>query len=478
MTHTTANHPTLGTADTVIAGVLSLVGVHAHALNALLTVASVEWNDDIETACVECVERPRLLLNPAFVQRWCHTPERLAALVLHELLHIALGHTRLFPRPTALHNVAFDAIINRTVLATLGGTRVDVHRYADLFTDFYSASHAPHFLLRPPPGWPHAPVWSASRGMPEPLRRIHRQLYDIHAGTIVGHASGAYMDVTYGDIIQALRESGECASSGVPLLGAHGVGQVERAALAGTRDVHAAEALSEVLSTIRGQLPGRGGALGLTAVANVERTPSLVHAIRALLRKAASRRSHTRGRMYWDQRPVRVVHRLHDRRATCRVRSARLLGAPAPMLFDGHVLQPRPEPVAMNVYLDVSGSMDGLLPHLRRALLSLRREIDPTLYLFSTVVVPAAGDSLESGQLPSTGGTEIGAVIDHAVQHLPAGTAAVVLTDGYFGIVSARSAAALRKAGIALHLGVMGGGPLHEKASWVASSVRLPSPRS
>jgi len=40
----------------------------------------------------------------------------------------------------------------------------------------------------------------------------------------------------------------------------------------------------------------------------------------------------------------------------------------------------------MNVYLDVSGSMNQLLPHLRRALRSLHREIDPTLYLFSTFV--------------------------------------------------------------------------------------------
>ena len=142
----------LGTADAQVARVLELVGAHAHALNALLTVSTVEWSDAIATACVECVDRPRLLLNPAFVAQWCHTPERLATLVLHELLHIALGHTRLFPRPTLAHNVAFDAIINRTLLAAIQGTQVrhsavrfgyDVERYTDLFTDFYSASKAP-----------------------------------------------------------------------------------------------------------------------------------------------------------------------------------------------------------------------------------------------------------------------------------------------------------------------------------------------
>jgi len=195
----------------------------------------------------------------------------------------------------AVHNVAFDAIINRTVLATLGATLVDVHRYANLFTDFYQASQAPHFLLRPPPGWPHAPILNASRGMPAPLRRIHRRLYDIHPGTIKGYASGAYMNVTYGDIIEALRESGECTGSGVALMGAHGQGQVEQTALSGTRDANAVEILSEVLRTIRGQLPGRGEALGLTTVRDLESTPTLVQAIRALLRRAASRGDHTRG---------------------------------------------------------------------------------------------------------------------------------------------------------------------------------------
>ena len=57
----------LGTADAQVARVLELVGVHAHAINALLTVSTVEWSDATATACVECVDRPRLLLNPAFV---------------------------------------------------------------------------------------------------------------------------------------------------------------------------------------------------------------------------------------------------------------------------------------------------------------------------------------------------------------------------------------------------------------------------
>jgi hypothetical protein len=42
---------------------------------------------------------PRLLINPQFVEAHAATPERLLMLVMHELHHVLLGHTRL---PTAL----------------------------------------------------------------------------------------------------------------------------------------------------------------------------------------------------------------------------------------------------------------------------------------------------------------------------------------------------------------------------------------
>ncbi len=160
----------LGPADAYVARILNLVGTHAHAIHAMLTVSRVEWSREVATACVECQERPRLLLNPEFVQRWCHTPERLAALILHELMHIALGHTRLYPQPTAIHNIAFDAIINRSVLDAIMAGGANVHAYAAMFTDFYAANASPAFLLRPPPGWPLTPDWQASHGQPEPLR--------------------------------------------------------------------------------------------------------------------------------------------------------------------------------------------------------------------------------------------------------------------------------------------------------------------
>ena len=486
----TAMGTAFGTADAQVARVLELVGVHAHAINALLTVSTVEWSDATATACVECVDRPRLLLNPAFVAQWCHTPERLATLVLHELLHIALGHTRLFPRPTLVHNIAFDAIINRTLLATVQGTRVrhssvqfgyDIERYTDLFTDFYSASKAPAFILRPPPGWPLAPDWDASQAMPPALREIHRDLYDLtrFADTpreTWEQALPRYTQVTYADIIAALLDGDECQAQGVSLLGAHGDTPADRQAIQGSRDRDAAELLTAALEPLCGQLPGHGEHFGLTRVNDTTRTPALEHALRTLLRKAIKPHGAGGTRSSWRERNVRVVHRMHDRRAACRVRAASLLGAPMPLLFNGHVYEREQEPQQVAIYVDVSGSMGQLLPHLRRALLTLRREIEPTLYWFSDEVVAASGNDLETGDMPSTGGTAICAVITHAMQQLPAGSAAIVLTDGYLEAVPKATSAALRHAQLSLHVGVVGGGPLHTGAPWLKSTTPLPSP--
>ena len=52
----------------------------------------------------------------------------------------------------------------------------------------------------------------------------------------------------------------------------------------------------------------------------------------------------------------------------------------------------------------------------------------------------------------------------------------LVLTDGYFCDPSPDAVRRLADAGHEIHLGVLGSGPLHDNASWVASATRLPDP--
>jgi predicted metal-dependent peptidase len=61
------------------------------------------------------IVQPKLLRNPEFVALHAQTPEKLLMLVMHELHHILLGHTTLFPRMTAEQNFVFDAVINGIV---------------------------------------------------------------------------------------------------------------------------------------------------------------------------------------------------------------------------------------------------------------------------------------------------------------------------------------------------------------------------
>ena len=67
---------------------------------------------EIPTAAVTCEGRPRLLVNPDFVAERCARDEHLFLLVMHELWHVILAHTRLYPRATRAENIAFDAVIN------------------------------------------------------------------------------------------------------------------------------------------------------------------------------------------------------------------------------------------------------------------------------------------------------------------------------------------------------------------------------
>jgi hypothetical protein len=173
-----------------------------------------------------------------------------------------------------------------------------------------------------------------------------------------------------------------------------------------------------------------------------------------------------------------------DRRAATRRAAARMLGVPEPLLFRSEVTRWRPERRSARVYLDVSGSMDGLLERLHAALVPLRRLLAPQVFVFSTTVVPVSRGDFVAGRLPSTGGTSVEPVLRHLCT-APGGAAgrgrapamrALVLTDGYFSEPSPRAVRALVAAGHEIHLGVLGSGALHDRSPWVAGSTRLPDP--
>ena len=475
----------MGSADEYVSRVLDIAGARALALEAFLRVSRVEWCAEVTTACIECADRPRLLLNAAFVEQRCFTPERLATLLLHELAHVSMGHTRMFPRPTVAHNVACDAIINREIAALAVEHDADQQALTALLVESYPANEAPWFLLRPPPMWPECPDWEASRGAPRELRAIHRRLYHPDKPQL-------RFAVQYSEIVDALQQAARaqraCAQdtdgAGFPadcsaLLGGHGDTPTEQRALTGGRDAVASDVLGAGLQPLGGRFAGRGGDEVTEQLRRGQKRASLERALHALLQRCIDGGAQ-RTRVRWEEQPARTAMPHHDRRGPARVALARAFGAPRPLFFADVVHLPRPEPLGATVYLDTSGSMNGVLPALHAALVPLRKRLRPRILLFSTIVAEATAQDFDAGRLRTTGGTDINPVLRHLLEDEPTRgrvepRVVVVLTDGYFGSPTTRLVRALRQRGIQLHLGVIGGGPMHEREPWVASATRLPS---
>jgi hypothetical protein len=474
----------LGSPERLVAGILDIVGARTLALDALLRLSAIEWSAQVTTACVECADRPRLLINPQFVERWCTTKERLAALLMHELAHVSMGHTRLFPRAGVLQNIACDAVINRELLATVDTVCGDAPRFAALFEDYYKPDHSPSFLLRPPPGWPQSPDWRASKGCPKPLREIHRRLYAVRDGHRQPAQNGSLSRYTvmYSEIVAALRSCGVTDDANcVSLLGGHGQTSLERAIISGGRDAAAAETMSAALSVLAGHLPGAGGDRSVHQLELAGRRAALERALTVLLRRAFTADTGGSNTFVPSERPIQTVNPHRDRRAPARLAIARAFAAPRPLLFAGTLIERRPAPSDALVYLDVSGSMSDVLPALQAALVPLRRALRPRLHLFSTEVVAVSAADFDRGRLTTTFGTSISPVLEHALAQARSRREherdypVLVLTDGCFGSPTSALVQAARADHLRIHLGVVGNGSLHAREPWVATATKLPS---
>ncbi|MFM7230878.1 MAG: hypothetical protein ACKO3S_02725, partial [bacterium] len=80
--------------------ILDCMPAASYSMHALLRLVDIVETESVPCAAVECLHAPRMLVNPRFVERHANTPEKLLMLVMHELHHIILGHTRQFARPT------------------------------------------------------------------------------------------------------------------------------------------------------------------------------------------------------------------------------------------------------------------------------------------------------------------------------------------------------------------------------------------
>jgi hypothetical protein len=392
----------------------------SYSLSALLRVMDIVESEEVPTAAVECRVQPRLLVNPSFVARHAETPEKLLMLVMHELHHVLLGHTTLFPTVTAAQNLMFDAVINGLVCRMF-----PARHHTAFLTGYYDQAMFPHCLLRPPPGWPESPRNAAGiDALPAARRSMGRQLH---------RALYSEGGATYAEIFELLPKLLPHDGLGdVPLIGGHGAGGATAGGL---------ETRSPVLFDIVREIverwpqppdPIRGRSLAdvlKTSTVDPRPRPSNRALLRRLIAQVADRSPGGSARRI-DQDATIVQQPLLslDRRsAVLRAlgRTPLLQAGPLPMRWaarSGH---------RVHVYLDVSGSMEGVLDALYGAILDCREHVHPRVHLFSTAIADVSLEEMRRGVRKTTGGTGIHCVARHMADNQI--RRALLVTDGWVG---------------------------------------------
>lgn len=396
----------------------------SYALTGLLRLLDIVETDSVTTAAVECHVQPRMRINPEFVARHADTPEKLLMLVMHELHHVLLGHTTLFPRVTPVQNFVFDTVINGLLCRMF--TQAP---YTAFLTDYYRDDEFPECLLRPPSGWANEDFAEVPgiAALPEPLRS---RAHEVHAA-LYSEGGASYQEV-YQLLPKLLIKAGVDSGMSIPLLGGHGQDESELNDLQG-----ASPMLFDLVRELVEQWPQPPDPIRGRSLADVllssKVTPTVRRSkrsvLRNLIRKVAGEQGQGRVRQLGSQ-PVTLYTPI----LTLSRRSVVLHGlGTSALLHEGQtsLRRRRRGGDRVHIYLDVSGSMNGLLGPLYAAALDCEDLLHPQVHLFSSRVVDISLADLRAGRCESTGGTSIAVVAEHMERQRI--RRALVVTDGWVG---------------------------------------------
>ncbi len=451
--------------EALAARIVACLPAATFEMETFCRLVSVRASREVPTAAVTCSDRPRLLLNPDFVAAHCERDEHLFLLVMHELWHVILAHTTLYPRPTPAHNIAFDAVINAGL-----AWQFRAPEYRGFLEAVNPPDAFPALLLRPPVGWPSAPVYP---NLPPRARQILAQLYPPSGD---GEGPDPRAMPTYQEIVDLLVDAG-CAAAGTLIGGHEDPSAEESAARSG--------ALGEVVRDIVSRWPpppfplgGRdaGGEARAWPMACADPARPVRLAFGRVLRRVlgppgrATRRRRTQVEAEGGAACCRTRATASRRRAACsaapgrcgRSRRRRCCRAPE-------------RPRSTLVYLDVSGSMGALLPHLVGLLAPYVAAGQARVMQFSTEVSPLPPAELRRGTLTTTGGTDIDPVLRHALADRSV-RRALLLTDGYTGAPGAELAAAVKARGLRFHVVLPAESAWRDDLAGIAASMTVLPP--
>lgn len=410
--------------------ILDVFPAGQYGLGALLRLLDIVETTDVPTAAVELALQPRMKINPDFVAESAETSEKLLMLVMHELHHVLLGHTKLFKRITLADNIVFDAVINALLCHMFPQPE-----YIAFFTGQNSDRHFPGCLLRPPSGWTPGKKVKLPVGLRDATPNTK------WAYTALYSETGA----DYYDLFETLRTELKSTDMVPVLIGNHQGSAVDTDGCPGLF-----EAVREIVERWP-QPPNPIAGRSLAAVLREEqhapkRSPSNRQILRWLIRKIAVAGPGTNDTRGWSDCETYTPVIGFDRRSLVLT----ALGRP-PLLYrqtTKHRGRSGLEPV--HIYVDVSGSIGDLKGALYGAVLDCRELVKPAIHLFSTKIAEVSLRELRRGVCKTTGGTDIGCVAAHIEEHRV--KRAVVLTDGFVGQArgSHEKALASARLGVAL----------------------------
>ncbi len=382
-----------------------LIDENPIACRGILRIARIVVTDEVPTLAVTLGGTPQLKINLAFVATHCHTEAHVKAVILHEFLHVLLGHTERFARVDDALNLALDIVINAIIHRTMGT------EYSDMMGRYYAGARGLAALLRPMTERERVRGWSTWEA--------------VYEGTLV---VDDLLDLARTVRKQVLRDA---LGAGRVLLGNHA--DLGAAPRTGALSSEVEQVLRDTMRAMNGSGIWRApkdrgiGALPYETVVTAadERMARWERAAWQALRQCILPDRRALAGDPVDQAMRLPVLHEQDRRGF-------LHALWSPLIPDATWVGQRRQPRATaQVYLDVSGSMHAEMPLLLALLRRLRHSIRTPFWAFSDAVAPAV---IEGGQLrtQTSGGTSINSVLRHVAATRPA--RAVIVTDGYIEV--------------------------------------------
>ncbi|MCL4255665.1 MAG: VWA domain-containing protein [Anaerolineae bacterium] len=430
-------------------------------METLCRLAGIEISREVPTAAVECKRRPRLLINPDFVAKNCERDEHLFLLVMHELWHVLLAHTRMHPRMTPIQNIAFDAIINAGLMG-----QFPQPEYMGFFDAINPPDQFPHCLLRPPVGWPDEPVYP--EGLPDGTKEMLMRLYPKRRTRFLSQPRlPMYEDV----LALLLRHADKIPMQMMPMLLGSYEGEDS------INDPLIKEMMGEVTknwSYVPGGQRGLGGITRRNKFQPSETSEDVRRAFALVLQRTLSKRPGREERMIKHNTPViggnGVIPNPHGDRM---IHARQALGAPETLWAQPITIRARTpdRPSRAFIYLDVSGSMNNILAQCMYLIRPYLARKQAELYQFSTVVHPMKFAEIKEGQITGTGGTDINCVFKHLLDMSPRVDRVLIFTDGMVGAPRADVVSGMELYGARLYIVLPNNGKLDPTVGQMARAV-------